>query len=103
MADVLHPQNRNNRRAHHPKTVKYIRVVEAVYEEDYKVRVLFNDGTSQTVDFGPFLIEHPHPQYNKYRNLELFKGFSIEMGNLVWGANWDLIFPVEQLHRGYIG
>ena len=23
-----------------------------------------------------------------------------ENGNIVWGKNWDLIFPVEQLHSG---
>ena len=102
MADILHSKNRNNRRASHPKVVKYIRVVDAVYEGNYNVRVSFNDGTAQIVDFGPFLFEHPHPQYNKYQDTEQFKRFSIEMGNVVWGESWDLIFPVEQLYRGAI-
>ena len=75
----------------------------AVHEEVLpKVRVLFNDGTNQTVDFGPFLAERPHPQYNKYLDVEQFKTFSVEMGNLVWGENWDLIFPIEQLYQGKI-
>ena len=102
MADVLHSKNRNISRAHHPKIVKHIRVVDAVYEEDYKVRVSFNDATSQVIDFGTFLLERPHPQYNKYRVIETFKTFAIDRGNLVWGENWDLIFPIEQLHQGHI-
>lgn len=73
-----------------------------MYEGNYTVRVLFNDGTAQVVDFGPFLLERPHPQYNKYLEIDKFKTFSVDMGNLVWGENWDLIFPVEQLYKGQI-
>lgn len=61
----------------------YVVDADAVHEGDYRVRVTFNDGTEQGVDFGPFLIEHPHPQYNKYRDTEQFQTFSVEMGNLV--------------------
>lgn len=102
MADILHPQNRDNRRTNHSKTVRHIRVVNAVYAGEYKVRTLFTDNTTQTIDVGPFLFARPHPQYNKYRDFELFKQFSVEMGNVVWGENWDLIFPVEHLYRGEI-
>ena len=28
--------------------------------------------------------------------------FKIENGNIVWGEDWDLIFPIEQLHQGRI-
>jgi len=73
-----------------------------MYAGDYAVRISFNDGTAQTVDIGPFLFERPHPQYDKYRDPELFRQFSVEMGNVIWGENWDLIFPIEQLYRGRI-
>ena len=102
MASVLRSQDRTITRANHPKAVKFLRVDRAEYDSDYKVRVAFNDGTQRIVDFGLFLMQHPHPQYNKYRDVELFKSFSIDMGNLVWGENWDLIFPIEQLHKGKI-
>lgn len=32
----------------------------------------------------------------------LFKCLKIENGNIVWGEDWDLIFPIEQLHKGEI-
>ena len=31
-----------------------------------------------------------------------FNRFSIENGNIVWGKNWDLMFPIEQLHDGVL-
>jgi hypothetical protein len=66
------------------------------------LKISFNDGTSQIIDFGPFLMENPHPQHDKYRDVSNFKRFKIERGNVVWGKDWDLIFPVSQLHKGYI-
>ena len=102
MASVLHSKNRVVSRANNPKTVTYIRVGKAVYAGDCKVRITFTDATEQLVDFEPFLLQNSHPQHNKYLDRESFKTFSIDMGNLVWGSDWDLIFPVEQLHKGHI-
>lgn len=79
-----------------------IQVVSAQYLEAYRLIVRFNDGTQQEVDFAPFLTAHPHPQYNRYLEPEYFKGFHIEKGHLVWGKDWDLVFPSEQLHKGII-
>ena len=47
-------------------------------------------------------LKHPHPQYNKYLEWKNFKKATIENGNVVWGKNWDLIFPIEQLYNGEI-
>jgi hypothetical protein len=77
-------------------------VVAAQYAIDYKVRIMFSDGTWKVVDFKPFLFAYDRGYYNKYRKPAIFKRFKIEDGNIVWGKNWDLIFPVEQLHKGKI-
>ena len=66
------------------------------------VDLLFSDSTSRRVDIGAFIRNHPHPQYNKYLNPRKFSRFTIEDGNIVWGKNWDLIFPIEQLYTGSI-
>lgn len=79
-----------------------IMVTHAEYVSAYNILISFSDLTQQTVDFGPFLVGHPHPQYNKYKNPIHFRKFKIERGNIVWGKDWDLIFPVEQLHAGKI-
>ena len=66
------------------------------------VNLTFSDNTVQTVNVGDFIRRHPHPQYNKYLDPRKFKRFTIENGNIVWGKNWDLMFPIEQLHSGFI-
>lgn len=78
-------------------------ITEAHYITGYCLHLTFSDDTSQLVDFGPFLENHPHPQHDKYRKLTNFKRFRIERGNIVWGRDWDLIFPVVQLHQGGVG
>lgn len=82
--------------------MKTIAVTEADYDGDHRLRITFSDGTTQVVDFGPFLQNHPHPAHDKYRRLANFKRFRIERGNVVWGRDWDLIFPLSQLHQGYV-
>lgn len=64
------------------------------------LHIFFSDGASRTVDFRPFILAHPHPQYNRYIDPRHFKKFSIESGTVVWGKNWDMMFPVECLYSG---
>jgi len=82
--------------------MKAIRIIQAKATGNLSVKLVFNDKSRQCIDVGEFIKAHPHPQYNKYLDEEEFKKFSIDDGNIVWGEDWDLIFPVEQLHAGYI-
>lgn len=77
-------------------------ITEAIDLGGLKVRLVFNDGTNSTVDVGDYIRRHPHPQYNKYLDPKKFRTFTLDGGNIVWGRNWDLIFPIEQLHEGVI-
>lgn len=79
-----------------------ISILSAKYVEPLSLDILFSDGTEKTVDVGRFIRRHPHPQYNHYLQEKNFKKFKLEMGNIVWGKNWDLIFPVEDLHKGLL-
>lgn len=81
---------------------KVLQVTRAEYVGDLKLEIFFSDGSSKKVDFEPFILAHPHPQYNKYLDPKKFQRFSVEQGNVVWGKNWDLVFPIEQLHKGAI-
>jgi hypothetical protein len=80
--------------------MKTILVTGASYIQAYKVKIEFSDNTFRVIDFEPFLKENRHPQWDKYNNIDNFKKFKIENGNLVWGRNWDLIFPVSGLYTG---
>ncbi len=66
------------------------------------ISLTFNDNSMQTVNVGDFIRRHPHPQYNKYLDPHKFRQFTIDNGNVVWGKNWDMIFPIEQLYTGNI-
>ena len=77
-------------------------ITEAFDLGGLKVKLVFSDGTDSTVDVGDYIRRHPHPQYNKYLDPKKFHTFTLDGGNIVWGHNWDLIFPIEQLHEGVI-
>ena len=68
----------------------------------YVVRAEYAGDVSLHIYFSPFILAHPHPQYNRYIEPKNFKKYSIEHGNVVWGKNWDMMFPIEQLHKGHI-
>jgi hypothetical protein len=80
--------------------MKTIIVTGATYIHAYMIKIEFSDNTSRIIDFGPFLKDNHHPQWEKYNSIGNFKKFKIENGNLVWGRNWDLIFPVSGLYSG---
>jgi YesN/AraC family two-component response regulator len=82
--------------------MKTISIIKAEYAGNLSVKVLFNDKTTNTIDVGTFIRKHPHPQYNKYLEEKNFKKFKIDNGNIIWGSNWDLIFPLDQLYKGEI-
>lgn len=81
------------------ENVKIIKVADA---GNLTVTLTFSDDTIRNVDIGDFIRRHPHPQYNKYLDPKKFRKFTIENGNVVWGKNWDLMFPIEQLYTGVI-
>ena len=75
-------------------------IIKAEDKGNLTVSLTFSDNTVRTVDIGDFIRRHPHPQYNKYLDPRKFSRFTIESGNIVWGKNWDMIFPVEHLYAG---
>lgn len=81
-------------------SIENLSIIEVKDLGNLNINILFNDNKQQKVDIGDFIRRHPHPQYNKYLNPKNFRKFSIENGNVVWGKNWDMIFPLEQLYYG---
>ena len=79
-----------------------INIIKAEYVGNLSVNLIFNDETEKRINVGDFLKRNPHPQTDKYHIETNFKKFKIEDGNIVWGKNADLIFPVYELHKGII-
>jgi len=79
-----------------------LKVVSAKYRNNYVVELVFSDNSKKSVKFGSFLKKSLHPVIRSYLKEDRFKKFHIDSGNIVWGKNWDLVFPIEQLHSGKI-
>lgn len=78
-----------------------INIVAADQVGDCRIRLTFDDGTTQIVDFKPFLQRSQHPDIRAYLEAEHFGGFRIEHGELVWG-DYELCFPVIDLYRNQL-
>ena len=82
--------------------MKTISIIKAEYIDRLKVKLYFNDDSSRIIDFEDFFSNHSHPQYNKYSKPSAFRKFKVVMGNIIWGKDWDLVFPVYDLYKGKV-
>ena len=78
-----------------------IDIEAAEYVQGYKLHVVFSDGKDRVIDFGHFLCGSLNPMIRKYLDLDDFKGFSTEHGDLFWD-DYDLCFPIADLYEGRI-
>lgn len=79
----------------------FISIEQAIYDGDYRIRLFFNDGVEQMVDFAPFLMASKNPQIYKYLDPQRFQRFTIEYGDLFW-EDYDLCFPIADLYDNHI-
>jgi hypothetical protein len=82
--------------------MKAINIISANYKGNFLLELIFNDNKKTVVDFNEFFKKHHHPQYNKYKKEGNFLKYKIENGNVVWGKDWDMIFPVWNLYNGRV-
>ena len=66
----------------------------------YKVLILFSNNRMKVVDFANAIDNYAKGEYAMFANKTTFKKFNIENGNIVWGKNWDLVFPVMDIFNG---
>ena len=77
-------------------TSEVINVKKAEYLNGYKLKVSFNDGVEQVIDFGSFLSNSLNPLINKE-----FKKYELDHGDLIWN-DYDLCFPIADLYENNI-
>ncbi len=82
-------------------TEKIVAITHAEYLSDYRVRLHFNDGKEQILNFESFLRHARNPMIRKYLDPEQFTLFSLEYGDLVWN-DYELCFPIADLYAGNI-
>lgn len=84
---------------HKIKTEIGISIGSATYLQAYKVLLFFNNGEQRIVNFLP-LFSTLAGAYAKYNQLQNLKKFIVKNGNIFWGKNEEVIFPVNQLYKG---
>ena len=81
--------------------MKAIKIENADYLGDYKIMLTFNDGQSKIIDFKDLLLNSPYKNERKFVNKDLFKNFSIEIGDLIWN-DYDMCFQAKNLYKGIL-
>ncbi len=81
--------------------MKIISITSADYVCDYKIALIFDDGIKNTVDFEKFIKKSRHKDIKKYQNIDLFKRFNVNYGDLEWN-DYDLAFPIYDLYENKI-
>jgi len=78
---------------------KNIMIKAARYINDFSVAVTFSTGITQLVNFLPLFEKHLEGDKLKYFSLERFKKFIVNIANICWGKNEEIIFPAASLFK----
>jgi hypothetical protein len=78
---------------------KSYNIASANYLDHYRLQITYQDGYSIVVDFNKAIQKYAQGDYEKWKKPANFKRFKIDNGHLVWGRNWDLIFPPESIRN----
>lgn len=62
-------------------------VIRAVYEDDFRIRLTFNDGTDGSVDFESWLIG---PVFEPLKDRAYFQRFFLDGGTVAWPNGADI-------------
>ncbi len=81
--------------------MKPINITSVEKAGKYTLRLAFDDGTVQVVDFKAFLTHARHPDIRAYLEESRFDAYHLEHGELVWG-DYDLCFPIIDLYLNQI-
>ena len=78
-----------------------VKIERAKHLEAHKLKLSFNDGTEQIIDFGPFLSSSLNPLIRKYLSREEFMKYELDEGDLEWN-DYDLCFSIADLYENNV-
>lgn len=98
MANGVHLSQKSKVRSRKQKIEpKSIGIKSAKYVQDFVIALSFTNGKTRLVDFLPLFHRHVKGDNLKYLAPQNFKRFIAKKGNIYWGRNEDVIFPVSIL------
>ncbi len=83
--------------------IQKLTVIKANYISGFKVLISFSNGKQRIIDFYPLFSKTLKGYYTKYLLPADFKKFVVENGNISWGDNEEVIFPVSFLYNSKNG
>lgn len=81
------------------KAAEKIAVQSAIYLKDFEILLYFTNGEQRIVNFFS-LFAQLSGAFAKFATAANFKKFIVRNGNIYWGKNEDVIFPVANLYTG---
>jgi len=75
-----------------------IAIEKAEYQQEFQIKLLFSDKSEQVIDFSEVLQTAKNPMTRKYLDLDKFKQFTVEFGDLMWN-DYEMCFPTWDLYR----
>ncbi len=101
MATGVHLSQSGKVRSHSQKNKeKNLNITEAHYLQNFSLALTFNTGESRIIDFLPLFQKYVKGHNLIYFAPYRFKKFIVKSGNIYWGRNEDVIFPVQLLYSG---
>lgn len=73
-------------------------IENAYYLGGYIILLFFSNGKQKKFDFLPLFSKYVKGDFTKYALPSAFKKFILDNGNIYWGKNEEVIFPVHFLY-----
>jgi len=83
------------------KTQQSVEIIGADHLQGLEVLIYFSNGEQRIVNFVKHFADLKGA-YAKYAQIDQFKKFIVKNGNIYWGKNEDVIFPVDMLYNSRI-
>jgi hypothetical protein len=78
-----------------------IAIKNAEYIKGYKIKLVFSDKKERIINFEPFLKQAQNPMTRKFLDIDEFRKFKIEYGDLIWN-DYEMCFPIIDLYEDNI-
>ncbi|MEE9372532.1 MAG: hypothetical protein V3V00_05710 [Saprospiraceae bacterium] len=80
---------------------KMVSIVKANYIDGYKIKLEFDDRTTQVIDFEELILSSRNPMVKKFQDINELKSFDIVYGDLMWN-DYEMSFPIWDLYTNDI-
>ncbi len=78
-----------------------VSIVKANYIDGYKIKLEFDDRTTQVIDFEELILSSRNPMVKKFQDINELKSFDIVYGDLMWN-DYEMSFPIWDLYTNDI-